>query len=53
MAAVRELVQTALENDEDLIVEGDYLPSEWRDELRVAHAAARERFPCRPGLGQL
>lgn len=128
--AVRELVQTALENDEDLIVEGDYLPSEWRadfqpgdavdavalvfseryvkhefeailahaeaarrrlvageehvtrDELRVAHAAARrraeragdnvllvdanyeatleawlaaarERFPCRPGLGQL
>ncbi len=80
--AVRELVQTALENDEDLIVGGDYLPSEWRDELRVAHAAARrraeragdnvllvdanyeatleawlvaarERFPCSPGLGQL
>ena len=101
MAAVRELVQTAPEIGQHLILEGDYLPSEWRDdlhpgdavdavalvfseryvkyefeailahaeaarhrlvageehvtrdELRVAHAAARERFPCRPGLGQL
>ena len=36
--AVRELVQTTLENDEDLIVEGDYLPSEWRDDLQPGDA---------------
>ena len=27
---VREMVQTALENNQNLIVEGDYLPTDWR-----------------------
>lgn len=33
--AVRELVRTALENDEDLVVEGDYVPVEWRGDFEA------------------
>lgn len=33
--AVRELVRTALENDEDLVVEGDYVPAEWRGDFEA------------------
>ncbi|MCR5263619.1 MAG: ATP-binding protein, partial [Clostridiales bacterium] len=30
---VREIIRTAIENEQDLIVEGCYIPADWRQDL--------------------
>ena len=42
---VREMIKTAIENDQDLIVEGCYIPFEWRKDLDQEYAE-KIRFIC-------
>ena len=34
---VREIIKTAIENDQNLIVEGCYIPFDWADDFSVEH----------------
>ena len=42
---VREMIKTAIENDQNLIVEGCYVPFDWRADLDVDYQSA-VRFIC-------
>ena len=42
---VREMIKTAIENDQDLIVEGCYIPFDWRKDLDVDYQSVI-RFIC-------
>ena len=42
---VREMIKTAIENQQDLIVEGCYIPYEWRKDLDAAYLSDI-RFIC-------
>ena len=42
---VREIVKTAIENEQDLIVEGCYIPFDWRKDLEERYLS-RVRFIC-------
>ena len=42
---VREMIKTAIENRQDLIVEGCYVPFEWRKDLEAGYLASI-RFVC-------
>ena len=42
---VREIIKTAIENDQNLIVEGCYIPAEWRQDLEQRYLE-RVTFIC-------
>ena len=42
---VREMIKTAVENDQNLIVEGCYIPFDWRDSFTEDYAA-QIRYLC-------
>ncbi len=42
---VSEMIKTAIENDQDLIVEGCYIPFNWRDDMPIEYFD-RIRYTC-------
>ena len=48
---VREMVKTAIENDQNLIVEGCYIPFDWEQDFEESYLA-HIRYVCRICTGQ-